>query len=63
MDADRATVADLIAESVAELTSAEVEWELRTRHPADWAPPAGDYTRRELLAEILTEERTRRLGQ
>lgn len=63
MDGDRATVADLIAESVAELTSAEVEWELRTRHPADWEPPADDYTRRELLAEISTEERTRRLGQ
>lgn len=62
MDGDRATVADLIAESVAELTSAEVEWELRTRHPADWEPPA-DGDRREMLAEILTEERTRRLGQ
>jgi hypothetical protein len=55
-------MADLIRESVAEMSASVVEWEIRTRYPAEWVAPESDGDRREMLVEILIAEREKGLG-
>jgi hypothetical protein len=55
------TIEDLIRESVGEMSWAEVDWELRTRHPAEWEPPADDADKRALLVRTYIEERERKI--